>query len=155
MRRDRRELGVQLWTQAVHNRDDGERNASCDEAIFNRGGSGFVFEKREELAHKSSVSIGRKVYVNTLNSIEATKGQTGQRQKEAPARGAAPGPPCRPGLRRYPEQSDCTAVYLGKPESISVKLEHRIYQLKRKGTTRCGHLQLDFYIIFISALIDR
>ena len=66
LRRDRRELGVQLGAKAVHNRNDGERNASCDEAVFNRGGPGFVFEKREELAHKLSVSVRRKNYVNAL-----------------------------------------------------------------------------------------
>ena len=140
LRRDRRELGVQLGAYAVHDRDDGEPNASCDEAVFNRGGPGFVFEKRAELAHRLSVTVRRKNYVNTLNSIEVTRGQTGQRQKEAPARGVAPGPPCRPGLRHSPERYDCTDVHLGKLESGPEKMEHCIHQLKHAGATHRGHI---------------
>ena len=64
LRRNRRELGVQLGTKPVHNGDDGECYARGDQAILNRGGPGFVFEKRPERPHKLSIADTSKISVN-------------------------------------------------------------------------------------------
>src|SRR3954467_9830164 len=49
---DRRELAVQVAAQAVHDGDDGERDAGGDEAVFDRGRTGFVLqETRNEVLH--------------------------------------------------------------------------------------------------------
>jgi hypothetical protein len=45
LRRNRRELGVQFGAKAIHDRGDRDRDAGSDQAIFNRGDPGLVFEK--------------------------------------------------------------------------------------------------------------
>jgi hypothetical protein len=45
LRRDRRELGVQLGADAVDDGDDGNGNPGGDQAIFNGGRSGFIFDE--------------------------------------------------------------------------------------------------------------
>jgi len=64
LRRNRHEFGIQLSTKAVHDRDDGECYARGDQAILNRGGPGFVFEKRAEFPHKLSIADTYKISVN-------------------------------------------------------------------------------------------
>ena len=46
LRRDRRELGVQLGAKTIYDRDNRDRDTSRDQAILNRGRSGLIFEKR-------------------------------------------------------------------------------------------------------------
>jgi hypothetical protein len=36
---------IQLYAKAIHNGDDRERNAGCDQAILNSGCAGFVSEE--------------------------------------------------------------------------------------------------------------
>jgi hypothetical protein len=44
-RADGSELGVEFGAEAIYHRDDGERNAGCDESIFDRRSAGFIGEK--------------------------------------------------------------------------------------------------------------
>src|SRR5438445_286902 len=49
---DVRELGVQVGTEAVDHSDDRERNAGCNQSIFDGGGSGFIIqETRNKFGH--------------------------------------------------------------------------------------------------------
>lgn len=41
----RLELGDQVDTESVHDLDNGERDAGCDQAIFNGGGAGFISQE--------------------------------------------------------------------------------------------------------------
>jgi hypothetical protein len=42
---DRGELAVELGAKPVHDRDDGKRDASCDQPILDGGCAGFVGEE--------------------------------------------------------------------------------------------------------------
>jgi hypothetical protein len=42
---DRGELAVELGAEPVHDRDDGKRDASCDQPILDGGCAGFVDEE--------------------------------------------------------------------------------------------------------------
>src|ERR1035437_9880683 len=58
---DRGELVVQVGTEAVDHSDDRERNAGCNQAVFDGGGAGLVLQETgKELGHgKSSGLCGR------------------------------------------------------------------------------------------------
>src|ERR1041385_1738845 len=50
---DRRELGVQGAAEAVHDRDDGERDAGGDQSVFDGGGAGLILhETRNKVLHR-------------------------------------------------------------------------------------------------------
>jgi len=50
------EFGVQFRPKAVHDSNDGDRNPGSDQALFNRGRPGFVFEKRlKSVPHEYSL----------------------------------------------------------------------------------------------------
>src|ERR1700736_6435628 len=50
---DRAELGAQTATDAVDCTDDRERNAGCNQAVFNGGRAGFILhETRDKVLHK-------------------------------------------------------------------------------------------------------
>src|ERR1700721_2629443 len=42
---DRGELGVQVGAEAVNDRNDRERDAGCNQAVFDRGGAGFILHE--------------------------------------------------------------------------------------------------------------
>ena len=42
---DRGELAVELGAKPVHDRDDGKRDASCDQPVLDGGCAGFVVEE--------------------------------------------------------------------------------------------------------------
>jgi hypothetical protein len=46
---DRRKLGVEVRTQAVHHGNDRERDARCDQAIFDRGRPRFIRQKLQKV----------------------------------------------------------------------------------------------------------
>ena len=49
---DRGELGVQVGAEAVDHCDDRERNAGCNQAVFDGGGAGLIFcETRNQVLH--------------------------------------------------------------------------------------------------------
>src|SRR4051812_48929851 len=55
---DRGELGVQVGTEAVHDSDDRERNAGCNQAVFDRGGAGLVLhETRNQVLHRAKLRV--------------------------------------------------------------------------------------------------
>src|ERR1700757_2777368 len=50
---DRGELVVQVRAETVHDRDDRQRNAGRDEAVFDSGGAGLILhETRNQVLHK-------------------------------------------------------------------------------------------------------
>ena len=49
--RDAGERGVQLGAEAVDDRDNGNRNASSDEAVLDRGGARLVLQERKYFGH--------------------------------------------------------------------------------------------------------
>src|ERR1700733_8692515 len=50
---DRAELGVQVGAEAVDHSDDGERNAGCNEAVFDGGSAGLILhETRNQIFHR-------------------------------------------------------------------------------------------------------
>src|SRR5215510_16445213 len=52
---DRGELGVQVGAEAVDDRDDRERNAGSNQAVFNRGGAGLILhETGKQVLHNST-----------------------------------------------------------------------------------------------------
>ena len=60
LRRDRRELGVQPGPKSIYDRDDYERNAGGDDAVFDGGCAGFVFQKRvDSTPHGKSSDAAR------------------------------------------------------------------------------------------------
>jgi hypothetical protein len=54
---DRGELGVELGAEPVHDGDDGERNASSDQAILDGGRAGLVSQKCSERSHAGLQAI--------------------------------------------------------------------------------------------------
>jgi hypothetical protein len=46
------EFGVQLRAHAVHDADDGKRNASGDQTVFDRSGALFIPQKFQEQSHE-------------------------------------------------------------------------------------------------------
>src|SRR5260370_12892 len=47
------ELGVQVGTEAVDHSDDRERNASCNQAVFDGGGAGLILhETSNKVLHR-------------------------------------------------------------------------------------------------------
>src|ERR1043166_3942324 len=52
---DRGELAVQVATEAVDDRDDRQRNAGCNQAVFDRGGAGLILhETGKQVLHNST-----------------------------------------------------------------------------------------------------
>jgi hypothetical protein len=51
LRRDRRELGVQLGAKTIYDRDNRDRDTSGDQAILNRGRARLVGQKLPELCN--------------------------------------------------------------------------------------------------------
>src|SRR5215813_12720139 len=52
---DRGELGVQVGAEAIDDRDDRQRNAGGNEAVFDRGGAGLVLhETGKQVLHNST-----------------------------------------------------------------------------------------------------
>src|SRR5262249_53785014 len=52
---DRGELGVQVAAEAIDDRDDRQRNAGSNQAIFDRGGAGLVLhETGKQVLHNSN-----------------------------------------------------------------------------------------------------
>src|ERR1700688_2395813 len=50
---DRGELGVQVGAEAVDHSDNRERNAGCDQAVFDGGGAGLILhETRNQVLHR-------------------------------------------------------------------------------------------------------
>ena len=46
-RADRVKVGAELRANTLHSGDNGNRDAGCDQAVFDRGGTGFILEKRQ------------------------------------------------------------------------------------------------------------
>jgi hypothetical protein len=67
LRRDRRELGVQLGPKSIYDRDDCERNASGDDAVFDGGCAGFVSQKRVSATPHGDSSDAARVWTSRLN----------------------------------------------------------------------------------------
>jgi hypothetical protein len=55
---ERGEHRDQIDTEALHDRDDGERDACSDQAIFNGGGAGFVSQEIKKKFTSNSHSFG-------------------------------------------------------------------------------------------------
>src|ERR1700754_648075 len=51
---DRRELGVQLGAKAVYDRNDGERDTRCYQAILDGGGGRLVTQESLDGSHRLS-----------------------------------------------------------------------------------------------------
>jgi hypothetical protein len=49
--RDAREFFVERAAQPIDHCDDRNRNACCDQAVFDGGSAGFVLQKRNNLGH--------------------------------------------------------------------------------------------------------
>src|SRR3954451_7883352 len=57
---DTSELVVQVRTQTIDHCDDCDRNAGCNQPVFNRGRAGLVVQKtRKKLAHRNTSATGR------------------------------------------------------------------------------------------------
>ena len=56
--RDFCEGRIQLGAEAVHDRDDRDRNASGNQAVFYGGSAGFILQKRDKLRHWWVPSLG-------------------------------------------------------------------------------------------------
>src|SRR5262249_38295642 len=55
---DRGELVVQVRAETVHDRDDRQRNAGRDEAVFDSGGAGLILhETRNQVLHKLKLHV--------------------------------------------------------------------------------------------------
>jgi hypothetical protein len=52
--RDAIELGVQRGAEAVHDRDDRDRDARSDKAVLDSGGTRFVLHELDKFTHGNS-----------------------------------------------------------------------------------------------------
>jgi hypothetical protein len=64
LRRNVAEGSFELCSEAIHNGDDRDRNASGDEAILNGSRPGFVFKECAEFDHQLSIAGPSKISVN-------------------------------------------------------------------------------------------